>query len=275
MTFKTWFVTGAGRGFGRHFTKAALERGDRVTATARDVAALNDLRTTHGDRLLVLALDVTDADAVAAAVSAAHERFGTLDIVVNNAGYGLFGMVEELETEELRRQFDVNLFGAFHVTQAALPILRAQGQGHIVQISTVGGLVSFPGLGGYNASKWALEGLTEALAQEVGAFGVKVTLVEPGAYSTDWAGSSAAHATPNSAYDDVRRAVDASWGSQPTEWVGNPEAVGRALLEIVDNANPPLRVFFGVAPTVVVPQAYAARLAEWSAWNDLSRRANG
>ncbi|TDT97260.1 NADP-dependent 3-hydroxy acid dehydrogenase YdfG [Streptomyces sp. 846.5] len=275
MTSKTWFITGAGRGFGRHFTEAALERGDRVAATARNLSTLDDLAATHGDRLFAIALDVTDTEAVRTAVVAANERFGALDIIVNNAGYGLFGMVEELSAEELRQQFEVNFFGAFHVTQAALPLLRAQGSGHIVQISTIGGVLAFPGLGGYNASKWALEGLTEALAQEVGEFGIKVTLIEPGQYGTDWAGSSAVNATPNAAYDDIRRALDASGESRPAEWLGKPEAVGKALLEIVDSPTPPLRAFFGTAPTVVVPQAYAARLAEWDSWKEFSVRANG
>lgn len=275
MTSKTWFITGAGRGFGRQFTVAALERGDRVAATARDLAALNDLAATHGDRLFAIALDVTDAAAVHAAVDAAAERFGTLDVVVNNAGYGLFGMVEELSETELRQQFDVNFFGAFNVTQAALPVLRAQGSGHIVQISTIGGVIAFPGLGGYNASKWALEGLSDALAQEVAPFGINVTLVEPGQYGTDWAGSSAVNATPNSAYEDAHRAAEAAESNRPVEWLGKPEAVGAAMLELVDNPTPPLRVFFGAAPTVVVPQVYAARLAEWESSKEFSVRANG
>lgn len=275
MNTKTWFITGAGRGFGRRFTQAALERGDNVAATVRDTAALADLVAAHGDALLPLQLDVTDRAAVDAAIAATTERFGAIDVVVNNAGYGLFGMVEEITEAQLRQQFEVNLFGAFHVTQAVLPTLRTQGHGHIVQISTVGGIVSFPALGGYNASKWALEGLTESLAQEVAGFGIKVTLVEPAGYSTDWAGSSAVTAERLPEYADAHAQVAAGWSSQPAEWTGDPDAVGAALLQVVDSEEPPLRVFFGIAPTQFVPQAYAQRLAEWKAWEAVSIAANG
>ncbi len=190
-TPKTWFITGASRGFGREWAIAALERGDSVAATARDTATLDDLAEKYGDRFLPLQLDVTDRDADFAAVQQAHERFGRLDVVVNNAGYGHFGLVEELTEDEARAQLETNLFGALWVTQAALPILRAQGSGHILQVSSIGGISAFPLVGIYHASKWALEGISQALAQEVADFGIKVTLIEPGGFSTDWAGSSA------------------------------------------------------------------------------------
>lgn len=164
---KIWFITGSSRGFGRQFAQAALERGDKVVATARNTDSLADLVTAHGAAILPLKLDVTDKAAAFEAVRRAHEHFGRLDVVVNNAAHGLFGAVEELTEQQVRGQMETNFYGALWVTQAALPLLRAQGSGHIVQISTVGGVVSFPNLGGYNASKWALEGLTEALAQEV------------------------------------------------------------------------------------------------------------
>lgn len=275
MTDKIWFITGAGRGFGRRFAEAALSRGDRVAATARDVGSLSEMEATFGDALLPIRLDVSDRSAVDGAIEATVDRFGRIDVVVNNAGYGLFGMIEELDEAQLRHQFEVNFFGAFHVTQAVLPILRSQRSGHIVQISTVGGVVTFPGLGGYNASKWALEGLSDALAQEVSGFGIDVTLVEPAGYDTDWAGSSAIHASPIAAYDQLREQIAAGWSSQPAEWYGKPDAVGEAMLELVDSERPPLRVFFGIAPTVMVPQVYAARLAEWKSWEALSHRANG
>ncbi len=275
MNSKTWFITGAGRGFGRRFAEAALERGDKVAATARDASTLASLANDYGDAFLAISLDVTDRSSVQTAVAAAREAFGGIDVVVNNAGYGLFGMVEEITESQLRQQLEVNLFGPFHVTQAVLPVLREQGHGHIVQISTVGGVVSFPNLGGYNASKWALEGLTEALAQEVEGFGISVTLVEPAGYSTDWAGSSAVTAEPNPEYDDVRNHVAANWSSQPVEWTGNPDGVGAALLEVVDAPTPPRRIFFGAAPFHFVPGAYQARLDEWKAWEELSHRANG
>src|SRR3954447_1764453 len=204
MADRIWFITGTSRGFGREWTKAALERGDRVAATARDTATLDDLAAEHGDALLPLALDVTDRDAAFAAVRQAHERFGRLDVVVNNAGYGQFGMVEELSEADARDQIETNLFGALWVTQAALPFLRKQGSGHILQVSSIGGISAFPNIGMYHASKWALEGLSQALAAEVADFGIHVTLIEPAGYSTDWSGSSARHATAHPAYDGVR-----------------------------------------------------------------------
>jgi NAD(P)-dependent dehydrogenase (short-subunit alcohol dehydrogenase family) len=193
---KTWFITGASRGFGREWSIAALERGDTVAATARDTTSLDDLVARFGDKILPIQLDVNDRDAVFAAVQQAHDHFGGLDVVVNNAGYGQFGMIEEISEAEARAQFDTNLFGALFVTQAALPYLRAQGSGHILQVSSIGGISAFPNIGMYHASKWALEGMSQALAQEVADFGIKVTLIEPAGYSTDWSGSSARRAWP-------------------------------------------------------------------------------
>ncbi|MFD1274496.1 SDR family NAD(P)-dependent oxidoreductase [Streptomyces kaempferi] len=190
MTQKIWFITGASRGFGREWAIAALERGDSVAATARDLSTLDDLSATYGERFLPLRLDVTDRDADFAAVRRAHERFGRLDVVVNNAGYGHFGMVEEITEAEARAQLETNLFGALWVTQAALPFLREQGSGHILQVSSIGGISAFPLVGIYHASKWALEGISQSLAQEVAPFGIKVTLIEPGGFATDWGSSS-------------------------------------------------------------------------------------
>src|SRR4051812_17931620 len=207
MAEKTWFITGTSRGFGREWAAAALERGDRVAGTARDPSTLDDLAAAHGDALLALPLDVTDRDAVFAAVKQAHEHFGSLDIVVNNAGYGQFGMVEELSEQEARDQIETNLFGALWITQAALPLLREQGSGHFLQVSSIGGISAFPGVGMYHASKWALEGFTQALAQEVGGFGIHVTLIEPGGFSTDWGGSSSRSAQPLEAYGPMHEAM--------------------------------------------------------------------
>ena len=190
MPAKTWFITGTSRGFGREWAIAALDRGDQVAATARDTGTLRDLVDQYGDAILPLPLDVTDREAGFAAVRAAHDQFGRLDVVVNNAGYGHFGLIEEITEAEARAQFEANFFGALWITQAALPGLRAQGGGHILQVSSIGGISAFPNVGIYNASKWALEGLSQALAAEVAAFGVRVTIIEPGAYATDWAGPS-------------------------------------------------------------------------------------
>src|SRR5437879_12273379 len=186
MTPKTWFITGTSRGFGREWTIAALDRGDKLSATARSIPQLDDLCAKYGDSILPITPDVTDRDAVFAAVRHARERLGRLDVVVNNAGYGQFGMVEELSEEEARAQIETNLFGAVWVTQAALPILRAQGGGHILQVSSIGGISAFANIGMYHASKWALEGLSQALALEVACFGIKVTLIETGGYANAW-----------------------------------------------------------------------------------------
>jgi NAD(P)-dependent dehydrogenase (short-subunit alcohol dehydrogenase family) len=269
---KVWFITGTSRGFGRNFAKAALGRGDKVAATARDISSLDDLVGEHGDAVLPLALDVTDRSAVFEAVRAAHDKFGRLDVVVNNAGYGLFGMVEEIAEDQLRQQLETNLFGPFAVTQAVLPILREQQSGHIVQISTIGGILTFPSLGGYHASKWALEGMSESLAQEVAEFGIKVTLVEPGGYATDWAGSSATFAAPNPAYDHVREELARRQGEAQ---MADPTAVGQALLEVVDADQPPLRVFFGSGLVEMVEGMYDKRLQTWKAWQSVSDRAQG
>lgn len=272
---RTWFITGAGRGLGREFARAALERGDRVAATARDVAALDDLGAEFGDALVPLRLDVTDRAAVHRTVAQAHGAFGRLDVVINNAGYGLFGAVEEISEDQLRAQLEVNLFGPFHVSQAVAPILRGQNGGHIIQISTVGGLLAFPNLGGYHASKWALEGMTESLATELAPFGVRVTLVEPGPYGTEWSGSSAVHATGQPQYEPMRTAIAERAARFPADWDGDPAAAGRAMVDLVDAEEPPLRVFFGVMPPALVPDAYARRLEVWEQWHRLSVQANG
>ncbi|WP_353946405.1 SDR family oxidoreductase [Streptomyces sp. HUAS MG91] len=269
---KIWFITGASRGFGRSFAEAALERGDQVAATARKVSALDDLATKYGDAVLPLTLDVTDNAAVQAAVSAAHEKFGRLDVVVNNAGYGLFGAIEEVTEQQVRDQFETNVFGVFNVTKAVLPILRAQGSGHIVQVSSVGGVTAFPHTGVYHSSKWAVEGMSESLAAEVAGFGIKVTLVEPGGYATDWGGSSAVHAEPNPAYQPLRDLLAEQLSS--TEY-GDPTAAGQALLKIVDAENPPLRVLFGSHMVDTVKHVYGERLKGWSDWADLSQAAQG
>ncbi|CAL9296905.1 SDR family NAD(P)-dependent oxidoreductase [Streptomyces sp. SudanB182_2057] len=244
---KTWFITASSRGFGRRFAEAALSRGDRVAATARDTTALADLVTAYGDAVLPIALDVRDKGAVGTAV-------------------------EELGEEQVRDQFETNFFGALWVTQAALPFLRAQGGGHIVQISSFGGVTTWPNMGGYHASKWALEGLTDTLAREVAGFGVKVTLVEPDNFATDAAGPSGVHARPLSVYDGMRAAVAAAFSGAPA---GDPAAAGRALLEIVDAENPPLRVFFGASSLPAVAQVYAERLKTWEDWADVSALAEG
>ena len=274
MTAKTWFITGASRGFGREWAIAALERGDSVAATARDTSTLEDLADEYGDRFLPLHLDVTDRAADFAAVQRAHEHFGRLDVVVNNAGYGHFGLVEELTEDEARAQLETNLFGALWVTQAALPILREQRSGHILQVSSIGGISAFPLVGIYHASKWALEGMSQSLAQEVADFGVKVTLIEPGGFSTDWAGSSAKHSKELPDYADFHKAAQEQ-RKQRNSTPGDPKASAAAVLRIVDAENPPLRCFFGSAPLGIAEQDYASRLATWREWQDVAELAQG
>jgi NAD(P)-dependent dehydrogenase (short-subunit alcohol dehydrogenase family) len=269
---KVWFITGASKGFGREFALAALERGDKVAATARNTDTLSDLVEQYGDAVLPVELDVTNRDQVFAAVKSAHETFGWINVVINNAGYGLFGTVEEITEQQLRDQLETNLFGVFHVTQAVLPILREQRAGHIIQISTMGGIVAFPTLGAYHASKWALEGMTDALAQEVAGFGIKVTLVEPGGFATDWSGASAIVAGAHPAYAALHENMAARRAQ-----VVLPEPVGfkSAILKVVDAEVAPKRVFFGEGPTQMAPQVYQQRLAEWAEWAWVSREAEG
>ena len=274
MSARTWFITGSSRGFGREWAIAALERGDSVAATARDTGSLDDLVERFGDRVLPLKLDVTDRAAVFDAVETAHRRFGRLDVVVNNAGYGQFGLIEEISEAEARAQFETNVFGALWVTQAALPILREQGSGHILQVSSIGGISAFPNIGIYNASKWALEAFSQSLAQEVAGFGVNVTLIEPGGYSTDWGGSSAKHAAPLAAYDEFReQAAEARKARIGTP--GDPVATREAVLKVVDAEHPPLRIFFGDGPLRTATADYESRLAEWREWEPVSIEAHG
>lgn len=271
-TQKVWFVTGTSRGFGREWAEAALERGDKVAATARDVASLKALTEAYGDSVLALSLDVTDKASVDEAVARAHAHFGRLDVVVNNAGYGLFGTVEEVSEEEARAQIETNLFGALWVTKAALPILRAQGSGHFLQVSSIGGQMAFANLGMYHASKWALEAFSQSLAQEVAPFGVHVTIVEPTGYSTDWGGSSAVHADPIGVYEPARAARAAR---MKPGMVGDPAATRGPILRIVDAEEPPLRFFLGRGQVERIGAEYENRMEVWRAWEQLSDEAHG
>ncbi|GAA3434814.1 SDR family oxidoreductase [Kutzneria kofuensis] len=269
---KIWFITGASRGFGRSWTVAALERGDKVAATARDLGKLKDLVDTYGDAILPIQLDVTDRAADFAAVRQAHAHFGRLDVVVNNAGYGHFGFVEEVTEAEARAQFDTNLFGALWVTQAAIPLMREQGSGHIVQISSIGGVAAFPTVGIYNSSKWALEGFSEALAQEVAGFGIKVTMIEPGGYATDWGTASAVHSEPHPAYQPMRDAM-AERRSSLTAAQPGPDDTTAAVFAAIDAENPPRRLLLSGIAYDIAQNVYAERVKTWSEWEETSRSA--
>lgn len=274
MAGKVWFITGTSKGFGREWAIAALERGDQVAATARDTSTLDDLVAKYGDAILPLTLDVTDREADFAVVKQAHEHFGRLDIVVNNAGYGQFGFIEELSEAEARDQLETNVFGALWVTQAALPFLRAQRSGHIIQVSSIGGITAFQNVGIYHASKWALEGFSQALAQEVESFGIHVTLVEPGGFDTDWAGPSSKHATPLPDYAEAHAEADRR-RSQRVSQPGDPAASAKAILEVVDATPPPLRVFFGSLPIQLAKADYESRLKLWEEWQPVAELAQG
>jgi len=272
MTGKVWLITGASRGLGRQWAVAALERGDYVAATARDVSALATLHDTYGDAVAPIQLNVTDRDACFVAVKAAHDKFGRLDIVVNNAGYGQYGFVEELSETEARAQIDTNLFGPLWITQAALPYLRAQRGGHIIQVSSIGGVTAFANLGIYHASKWALEGMSQALAAEVAPFGVHVTIVEPGGYETDWL-AAAPYSEQLDAYNPQREKFEVARAARRAD-LSDPEASRSAILEIVDAANPPLRVFFGKDAFATARVEFEHRIAEWERWQPLAERAH-
>ncbi|SDH20596.1 SDR family oxidoreductase [Mucilaginibacter gossypii] len=272
MKNKTWFITGSSRGFGNEWATAALQRGDNVAATARNVDDLADLKSRFGHQVLPLQLDVTDRAACFEAVEQARAHFGRLDIVVNNAGYGLFGMVEEISEKEARDQMETNFFGALWVTQAALPIMREQQSGRILQVSSIGGIIANISLGLYHASKWALEAFSESLSKEVAGMGVFVTLIEPGGYGTDWSGSSAIHASANPAYDALRAERAKLRG---TFKPGDPVATREAILQIADADEPPLRIFLGEQPLGWAKDAYQKRLETWEKWQDVSEKAQG
>jgi NAD(P)-dependent dehydrogenase (short-subunit alcohol dehydrogenase family) len=274
MTSKVWFITGVSRGFGRLWALAALDRGDKVAATARDTSALADLVQRFGDAILPLELDVTDREASFARVAQAHAHFGRIDVVVNNAGYGQFGFVEELSENEVRDQFDTNVFGAIWITQAALPFLREQGGGHIVQVSSTAGLFSGPNVGVYCASKFAMEAFSESLAFEIEPFGIHVTLVEPGLFATDWAGSSAKHASTLPAYAKRHQDADEFVQSVLGE-PSDPAVTAAALLAVVDAETPPLRIIFGSTMLPIVKNIYQDRITGWEQWDHIGAGASG
>ena len=268
---KTWFITGASRGFGRIWAEAALERGDRVAATARNVADVADLTARFGDSVLPLSLDVTNSAQVEQVVQHAHDHFGRIDVLINNAGKSLFAATEEATDEQIRDLFDANYLGMVRVLRAALPLMRQQGSGHILGISSGLGITSLPMIGFYSATKWAVEAMHEALAVEVKPFGIKVTLVEPGAYATNF-GKSSQVADPLEPYVEFRKQFLTQLASVER---GDPAATADAILKLVDSPNPPLRLGLG---TSILPRAratYAERIATWEAWEDVSNAAMG
>jgi NAD(P)-dependent dehydrogenase (short-subunit alcohol dehydrogenase family) len=269
---KVWFVTGASRGFGRVWVEAALARGDKVAATARNTQSLDALVDSYHENVLAIELDVTSKSAVDRAVRDAHHNFGRLDVVVNNAGYGLFGTIEEVSETQAREQIETNVFGALWVTKAALPFMREQRSGRIIQISSIAGVLANANLGLYHASKWALEGFSQALAAEMRDFGVKVMIVEPGGFTTEWGTTSAIWADPLPAYQKVREAHSARRAKMRR---GDPQATARVMLRLVDMEEPPLRVVFGSGMIDALKSEYEKRIAVWEEYRRLAEEAQG
>ena len=271
MNSKIWFITGASRGFGRIWAEAALKRGDKVTATARKIADVGGLRDLFGDAVLPLALDVSKPAQVQQAMEHAYRHFGKLDVLVNNAGYSLMAAVEEASDDQIRDLFDVNYLGMVRVLRAALPFLRKQRSGHILGVSSGLGIGSIPLLGYYSATKWAVEALHESLAEEVKPFSIRVTIVEPGPYATDF-GKSATIADALEPYEESRNLLRTHLSTMER---GDPAATAGAILKLVDSNNPPLRLALG---SQMLPRAralYADRLATWEAWADVTHAAQG
>ncbi|HEY7276735.1 MAG TPA: SDR family NAD(P)-dependent oxidoreductase [Trebonia sp.] len=268
---QVFFLTGSSRGLGRQIAEAALAAGHYLVATARDPASLADLADRYGSQVLPVALDVTDPEAAAAAVCAGIEAFGRIDVVVNNAGYANLAAVEDVSLDDFRAQVDANLFGVVNVTKAALPVLRAQGGGHIIQVSSVGGRLATPGLSAYQAAKWAVGGFSEVLAREVGPLGIKVTVLEPGGMRTDWAGSSMRVPPISEPYRPTvgaMAAVHDDLGSSDS--LGDPAKVAQVVLKVAEMAEPPLRLILGSEAYAYATAAAKARAESDAAWHDLT-----
>jgi NADP-dependent 3-hydroxy acid dehydrogenase YdfG len=271
---KTIFITGASKGFGKLWAEALLEEGNNVAATARTISTLDDLKAKYGDRILPLKLDVNNRQEVFDTVDTIEKHFGKIDVLINNAGYGLFGTVEETKEQQAREQMETNFFGSLWVSQAVLPVMRKQKSGHIIQISSFLGLTTLPLLGLYNASKFAIEGLIETIGTETTHLGIKTTLIEPNGYATDWAGASAIQTSADiSDYNPVREAFAKS-GDNPDTW-GKPEATVQPVLDIVNSENPPQRLLLGKFAYQSINQMYTTRLQEVEDWKEVSITAHG
>lgn len=272
-TPKVWFITGSSRGFGRIWTEAALQRGDKVVATARKVASIAELNAVYGKNVLTLELDVTNPEQVKSTVEQAFKHFGRLDVILNNAGYSLVGTIEESELDDIRALYETNVLGPVSVIQAALPLLRKQGGGHIVGVSSTLGHLTLPVIGYYCSSKWAFEAIHESLATEVKQFGIKVTIVEPGAYATEFGSQqSLKFAEGMDNYEGIRNQFFNTF--EQLEF-GDPTATPYALFKAIDAENPPLRFFLGSRNLPQVRATYSERLALWEQWKDVSDSAQG
>jgi len=267
---RTWLITGCSRGLGRALAEAVLLSGDQLVATARDPEALADLVAAGGDRVIAVALDVTDEAAAERAVSAAVRRFGRLDIVVNNAGYGNVAPIEDTSIGAFRAQIETNLFGTIIVTKAAIPLFREQGAGRFIQISSIGGRVGATGRGPYSAAKFGVEGFSEVLATEMAPLGVHVTIVEPGGFRTDFAGSSTHIAEGNAAYSETVGRIAAFQRNYDGKQPGDPMRAARAIIDLSSRKNPPLRLVLGRDAYAGAELVEEARLTELRAWRETS-----
>lgn len=269
---KTWFITGTSSGFGRSLTELLLERGDRVVATVRKEDALHDLKDRYGDQLWVATLDVTDTPAIKTVVNQAFEELGQIDVVVNNAGYGLFGAAEEVSDEQITHQFNTNVIGSIQVIRAALPHLRAQGGGRIFQLSSMGGQVAFPALSIYHATKWAMEGFIESLVQEVASFNIQATLVEPGSARTNFGGSSMIAGLPMSEYDTtpVGYIRQMSQEAGDNQFPGDPVKMAQAIINAADSEETSLRLTLGSDAYELVSKSLASRMAALEAQKEIA-----
>ena len=272
---QVWFITGSSRGFGRALVTAALAAGDRVAATARRPEQLEDFTREYGERVLPLALDVTDADAVQAAVNAAVARFGRLDVVVNNAGYANLAPVETGDEADFQTQFETNFWGVYHVSRAVIPHLREQGGGIVVQFSSVGGRVGgSPGIASYQAAKFAVDGFSRVLAVETAPFGVQVMVVEPSGFATDWAGSSMTIHDIPADYDATIGAIHRLMRASTSGPAGDPERGAEIIVQAVKRDNPPSHLLLGVTAVDMALDYSRRQLAEASSWADVSRSAD-
>ena len=268
---KVFFLPGATRGLGRQIAEASLAAGHQLVATARNPDRLADLADRYGRRVLPVALDVTDPGAAAAAMAAGVEAFGRIDVVVNNAGYANLAAVEDMTLADFRAQVDANLFGVVNVTKAALPVLREQGGGHVIQVSSIGGRLATPGLAAYQAAKWAVGGFSEVLAREVGPLGIKVTVLEPGGMQTDWAGSSMRVPPISDPYQSTVGASARMHDDQGTgAALGDPAKVAQVVLTVAGMDEPPLRLILGSEAYAYATAAARVRADSDAAWHQLT-----
>jgi NAD(P)-dependent dehydrogenase (short-subunit alcohol dehydrogenase family) len=267
---RTWLVTGSSRGLGHALAKAVIGSGDRLVATARNPKDLRDLVELGGERVVAVALDVTDASAAQQAVATAVDRFGRLDVVVNNAGYGNVAPVEDTPLDDFRAQIETNLFGAIIVTKAAIRVFREQRGGHFIQVSSIGGRAGATGRAPYSAAKFGLEGFSEVLATEMAPFGVKVTIIEPGGFRTDFAGASTKIAAGDPAYADTVGKTAAMQRDYDGKQPGDPARAAQAIISVVSAENPPLRLVLGRDAYARAERTDESRLAELRAWRETS-----